>query len=92
MLNLEPMGEKPCVTTLFDCSPSLVPSNHHFNVLLLVGAVNVGSGVWQECHALPTCTLHQDDPHAGKKAMIPVSPSRTILFSSRIVDLSDRST
>ena len=29
MLNLKPMGEKPCVTTLFVYSPSLVSSNYH---------------------------------------------------------------
>ena len=77
MLNLEPMGENPCVTTLLDCSPSLVSFNHHFNVLLLVRVVNASSGVWQDYHALPTCTLHQADPHASEEnhyAMIPLSP------------------
>ena len=30
-----------------------------------------GSGVWQDCQSLPTCTLHQQvDPHVGKEKLI----------------------
>ena len=36
-------------------------------VLLLVGAVMAGNGVWQDCQSFPTRTLHQQiEPHIGR--------------------------
>ena len=47
----------------------------------LVGVVIAGSGVWQDCHSLSTCTLHQADPHAGRKTTMPMIPFSPWLHS-----------
>ena len=56
------MGEKPCFT-LFNCSPSLVSSNHQFNVLLSCS----GSYCWKwrvaGLSVFATCSLHQPSLH-----------------------------
>ena len=45
----------------------------------------VGSGVWQDCQSLPTCTLHQwIEPHDGRRMsmpLIPLSPRQCIKHS-----------
>ena len=55
LLNHEPMGKKPHVT--FPCLIQLPPLKK--KLLLLVGAVMAGSGVWPDCQSFPTRTLHQ---------------------------------
>ena len=57
LLNLEPMGKKPCVNHPF------VTADVGWGHLLL------GSGGWQDCQSLPTCPLHQQTfyLHVGRK-------------------------
>ena len=51
--------------------------------MLLVGAVMVGSGVWQDCQSLPTCTLHQQvDPHVGKETTTAITPCGLSILST----------
>ena len=67
--NLEPWEKihvsPPCFDfPIFPCFIQPPP----LKALLLVGAVMAGSGVWQDCQSLPTCTLHQwIEPRDGKK-------------------------
>ena len=57
-------GEKKSMCHL----PLSYPTTTIEKLLLLVGAVIAGSGVWQDCQSFPTHTLHQQiQPHDGKK-------------------------
>ena len=63
--------------------PLSYPTTTIKKLLLLVGAVMAGGGVWQDCQSLPTHTLHQQvNPHDGRKTTTPSLHADSPLFHS----------